>query len=54
LRKGVQRLRHRLRRGGMADLAKAIIGHRGRYMLDLSHAARHRDVTAASHRTSQS
>ncbi|MCX5684110.1 MAG: winged helix-turn-helix domain-containing protein [Planctomycetota bacterium] len=39
LRAGVQRLRVKLRRGGMGDLADAIAGHRGRYMLNLS--ARH-------------
>ncbi len=40
LRAGVQRLRVKLRRGGMGDLADAIAGHRGRYMLNLS-APRH-------------
>lgn len=40
LRAGVQRLRVKLRRGGMGDLANAIAGHRGRYMLNLS-APRH-------------
>ncbi|OQB82623.1 MAG: hypothetical protein BWX88_03836 [Planctomycetes bacterium ADurb.Bin126] len=39
LRAGVQRLRVKLRRGGMGDLADAIAGHCGRYMLNLS--ARH-------------
>jgi hypothetical protein len=37
----------------MADLAGAITGHHGRYMLDLTTAGRHRNVTAVSHRTSQ-
>jgi DNA-binding response OmpR family regulator len=41
LRAGVQRLRYKLRRGGMADLASAITGHHGRYMLDLTSASRH-------------
>ena len=36
LRAGVQRLRVKLRRGGMRDLADAIAGHHGRYMLSLS------------------
>ena len=53
LRSGVQRLRAKLRDGGMADLARAITGHHGRYMLDLSLISRHADVTAVSHRTSQ-
>jgi len=53
LRAGVYRLRVILRRGGMGDLAAAIIGHHGRYMLDLTGAPRHRNVTAMSHRTSQ-
>lgn len=41
LRAGVQRLRRKLRHGGMGDLAKAITGHHGRYMLDLTGASRH-------------
>jgi DNA-binding response OmpR family regulator len=41
LRAGVQRLRRKLRRGGMIDLASAITGHHGRYMLDLTSASRH-------------
>jgi DNA-binding response OmpR family regulator len=53
LRAGVQRLRVKLRLGGMADLARAITGHHGRYMLDMSLISRHADVTAVSHRTSQ-
>lgn len=53
LRAGVRRLRAKLRRGGMADLARAIIGHRGRYMLDLTAVPRHKNVTSVSHRTSQ-
>ena len=40
LRAGVQRLRVKLRQGGMGDLADAIAGHRGRYMLNLF-SARH-------------
>ncbi len=39
LRAGVRRLRVKLRQGGMGDLADAIAGHRGRYVLNLS--ARH-------------
>jgi hypothetical protein len=53
LRSGVRRLRDKLRQGGMADLAGAITGHHGRYMLDLTSAVRHRNVTAVSRRTSQ-
>jgi hypothetical protein len=53
LRAGVQRLRLKLRHGGMADLARAITGHHGRFMLDLEKVSRHTGVTAASHRTSQ-
>jgi DNA-binding response OmpR family regulator len=53
LRSGVRRLRSKLRQGGMADLANAITGHHGRYMLDLSAMPRHADVTAPCHRTSQ-
>ena len=53
LRAGVQRLRVKLRQGGMGDLADAIAGHHGRYMLDLSAAPRHGNVTAMSHRTLQ-
>jgi hypothetical protein len=41
LRAGVQRLRVKLRQGGMGDLADAIAGHRGRYMLNLSASPRH-------------
>ncbi len=41
LRAGVRRLRVKLRQGGMGDLADAIAGHRGRYMLNLSAAPRH-------------
>lgn len=51
LRAGVQRLRVKLRQGSMGDLADAIAGHNGRYMLNLS--SRHTNVTAMSHRTSQ-
>ncbi len=36
LRAGMNRLRTKLRRAGMADLADAIVGHQGRYMLDLT------------------
>jgi hypothetical protein len=53
LRAGVQRLRVKLRQGGMGDLADAIAGHHGRYMLNLSAAPRHANVTVMSHRTSQ-
>lgn len=48
LRAGVRRLRIKLRRGGMGDLADAIVGHHGRYMLSLNGSQRHTDVTAAS------
>ena len=41
LRAGVQRLRVKLRQGGMGDLADAIAGHRGRYMLNLHSISRH-------------
>ncbi len=41
LRAGVQRLRVKLRQGGMGDLADAIAGHSGRYMLSLSATPRH-------------
>jgi len=45
LRAGMQRLRKKLCRGGMADLADAILGCKGRYMLDLAADPRHRKVT---------
>ena len=48
LRAGVRRLRTKLRRGGMGDLADAIVGHHGRYMLSLNGSQRHTEVTAAS------
>lgn len=48
LRAGVRRLRIKLRRGGMGDLADAIVGHHGRYILDLNGWRRHTEVTAAS------
>jgi DNA-binding response OmpR family regulator len=51
LRTGMKRLRIKLRQGGMADLAEALTGHHGRYMLDLARAKGHRKVTAMSHRT---
>ena len=54
LRAGIQRLRVKLRHGGMSDLAGAITGHQGRYMLDLTIVSRHTEVTAISHPTSQS
>ena len=38
LRAGIQRLKTKLRRGGMADLADAVIGCKGRYILDLAAA----------------
>lgn len=47
VRSGVRRLRIKLRRGGMGDLAEAIAGHNGRYMLDLTFLPRHTEVTAA-------
>ena len=53
LRSVVWRLRVKLQEGGMGDLASAIIGHHGRYMLDLSNVPHHRDVTAMPHRMSQ-
>lgn len=46
LRAGVKRLRVKLRRGGMGDLADAIVGHHGRYMLSLTDPPRHANVTA--------
>jgi DNA-binding response OmpR family regulator len=49
LRAGVRRLRTKLRRGGMGDLADAIVGHHGRYMLTLTSPPRHTEVTASSH-----
>jgi DNA-binding response OmpR family regulator len=49
LRAGVRRLRNKLRRGGMGDLADAIVGHHGRYMLNLAAPPRHTEVTAPSH-----
>lgn len=49
LRAGVRRLRIKLRRGGMGDLADAIVGHHGRYMLDLASPPRHTEVTGMSH-----
>jgi hypothetical protein len=54
LRAGIQRLRVKLRRGGMADLAGSITGHHGRYMLDLAMVSRHTEVIAISQPTSQS
>lgn len=49
LRAGMRRLRTKLRRGGMGDLADAIVGHHGRYMLSLTSPSRHTEVTAPSH-----
>lgn len=49
VRSGVRRLRLKLRRGGMRDLADAIVGHHGRYMLDLGFSSRHTEVTASAH-----
>lgn len=49
LRAGMRRLRTKLRRGGMGDLADSIVGHHGRYMLDLTAPPRHTEVTAPSH-----
>lgn len=46
VRAGVRRLRLKLRRGGMGELADAIVGHHGRYMLDLTFSPRHTEVTA--------
>lgn len=48
LRAGVRRLRQKLRNGGMGDLAKAIVGHHGRYMLDLNTFPHHANVTPLS------
>lgn len=36
LRAGIQRLKTKLRQGRMADLAEAVIGCKGRYILDLA------------------
>lgn len=49
LRAGVRRLRVKLRLGGMGDLANAIVGHHGRYMLSLTRPQRHTNVTRPSH-----
>lgn len=49
LRAGVRRLRTKLRRGGMGDLADAIVGHHGRYMLSLNSSPSHTEVTASAH-----
>jgi DNA-binding response OmpR family regulator len=49
LRAGVRRLRVKLRGGGMGDLADAIVGHHGRYMLNLNGPPRHTNVTPTSH-----
>jgi len=49
LRAGVRRLRKKLRDGGMSDLANAIVGHHGRYMLNLNLPQHHTEVTAVSH-----
>jgi DNA-binding response OmpR family regulator len=35
IRSGVRHLRQRLRAGGMGDLAKYILGHNGRYILEI-------------------
>lgn len=48
LRAGVRRLRIKLRRGGMGDLADAIVGHHGRYMLSLNGSESHTEVTTTS------
>lgn len=53
LRASIQRLKNRLRRGGMADLADAVIGCKGRYILDLAATSRHRKVIVMSHEKSQ-
>lgn len=49
LRAGMRRLRVKLRCGGMGDLADAIVGHHGRYMLSLTQPQRHTSVTRSSH-----
>lgn len=49
LRAGVRRLRMKLRGGGMGDLANAIVGHHGRYMLSLTRSQRHTNVTRPTH-----
>lgn len=54
LRAGVRRLRVKLRRGGMRDLADAIVGHHGRYMLSLPPGSiegvlRHHSGDASNH-----
>ena len=46
LRAAIQRLRAKLRQGGMTDLADAVTGCKGRYILDLASADR---VTKMSH-----
>jgi DNA-binding response OmpR family regulator len=48
LRAGVRRLRRKLRDGGMGDLANAIVGHHGRYILNLNTPPRHTEVTVLS------
>lgn len=53
LRAGIQRLKTKLRRGGMGDLADAVIGCKGRYILDLAADPRHRKVIVMSHEKSQ-
>lgn len=40
LHAGIQRLKTKLRRGGMADLAGAVVGCKGRYSLDLTVVSR--------------
>lgn len=52
LRAAIRRLRQKLRRGGMGELADGIVGHHGRYMLDLAFTSRHTEVTAISRSTS--
>lgn len=46
LRAAIQRLRAKLRQGGMGDLAEAVTGCKGRYILDLASADH---VTKMSH-----
>ncbi len=53
VRAGMKRLRGKLRRGGMADLAEALTGHHGRYMLDLARTESPTEVPRMSHRPSR-
>lgn len=52
LRAAMQRLRAKLCRGGMTDLADSLLACKGRYILDLATAPRHREVTGKSQKSS--